>query len=55
MGLAGCQSESMSSGQSCGSGPDAGLRPAGKMDEGQCVGGESASLVIVWGEVVITD
>ncbi len=41
--------------KNCGGGADAGLRPAGKMDEGQCVGGESASLVIVCREVVITD
>lgn len=53
--MAGCQGGSMSGVQSCGSGADAGLCPAGKMDEGQCVGGESASLVIVLGEVVITD
>lgn len=49
MGVAGCQGGSVSGVQSCGSGTDAGLHPAGKMDEGQSVGGESASLVIVWG------
>lgn len=54
LGVAGCQGGSRAS--------PARLRPAGKMDEGPCIGGgrgggggESASLVIVWGEVVITD
>lgn len=51
-GVAGCQGWA----KSCGSWAGTGLRAAGKMDEGLCEGGGGCtSLVIVWGEVVITD